>query len=300
MNIKRARIILALVILTAASLQACAPGEAPAEDNTANAIETAVAATMAAAEGGESPPDPAVPLPSPTWTIHPTVTASLLETNFDYAGVKFYFNPLLADDITAGVEPGFYEEDNPWWSTPKHREYRFNNWVLTEADHTPTIKVYPVADFRAINENVSNGLDALQLALDTHPADHAGLVVSDQFNAGQLYQSNVKYLDFQNGRGARWLAQYGQAYFNIGWPYLFYAYQGLTDDGLYYISAVLPVSHPYLPRPEQVTLDDEFFENYGAYRDGIVAQLEGESDNTFVPSLVLLDQLVASLLVESP
>jgi hypothetical protein len=62
---------------------------------------------------------------------------------------------------------------------------------------------------------------------------------------------------------------------------------------------VLPVNHPYLPHPEGVTLDDEFFENYSEYRDGVVAQLESESDNTFVPSLVLLDEIVESLLVVS-
>jgi hypothetical protein len=294
MTLKRAKLILILIVLATATIQACAP----AEDNSADTIATAVAATLAA--GAETLPDTAAPPPSPTWTIHPTVTASPPETNFDYAGVRFYFNPILADNITAGIEPGVYLEDNPWWSTPEHREYRFINWILTEAYHKPTIKVYPIADFRAINENVSQGLDALQLALDTRPADHAGLAVSDQFNAGQLYQSNVKYLDFQNGRGARWLAQYGQAYFNVGWPFLFYTYQGLTDDGLYYISVVLPVNHPYLPHPDDVTLDNEFYENYGEYRDGIVAQLESESENTFMPSLVLLDQLVASLLVEAP
>lgn len=293
MKLKREKTILILIVLTAFGLQACVPGQVPVEDTGVDTIATAVEETLAA---GDSVPLP----PSPTWTIHPTVTASPPETNFDYAGVRFYFNPILADNITAGVEPGYYEDNNPWWSTPEYREYLFNNWVLADAFHKPTIKVYPVADFRAINENVSNGLDALQLALDTHPADYAGLAVSDLFNAGQLYQSNVKYLDFQNGRGARWLAQYGQAYYNVGWPNLFYAYQGLTDDGLYYISVVLPVNHPYLPHPDEVVLDDGFYENYGAYRDGIVAQLESESDNTFLPSLVLLDQLVASLLVESP
>ena len=214
------------------------------------------------------------------------MTAGPKEPNFTYAGTSFYFNQLLADDITAGVTPGIYEADNPWWSTPEHREYRFNNWALSDAFHTPTIKIYPAADFRAINENVSGGLDALQLALDTHPADHAGLRVSDLYNAGQLYQSNVEYLDFQNGRGARWLAQYGQAYYSVGWPHLFYTYQGLTNDGKYYISIIFPVNHPNLPHPEHVNME-EISQDYDAYRDGIVAQLESESGNSFVPSLVL-------------
>ena len=292
---KRSRIILIITLLISLSLACTLTGSenVATEGNSEDVIATSVAATVAAKESGQQSADDTPP------TQHPTVTAGPPPANFNYAGVSFYFNPILADDVTAGVNPGNYEENNPWWSFPEHREYQFNNWVLSEAFHTPTIKVYPVADFRAINENVNDGLDALQLALDTQPADYAGLMVSDLFNAGQLYQSNVEYLDFQNGSGARWLSQYGQAYYSVGWPNLFYAYQGLTNDGKYYISIIFPVNHPDLPHPEMVNMDD-IYENYGAYRDGIIAQLESESDNSFVPSLVLLDQLVESMMVGEP
>lgn len=292
---KKILIPVSLILTLSFSLACMFTGsQEPSPVGNDDVIATSVAATIAAGENGESAQDPIPP------TMHPTVTAGPKEPNFTYAGVSFYFNPILAEDLTAGVEPGFYEENNPWWSTPEHRVYRFNGWALSDAFHAPTIKVYPVADYRAINENVSSGLDALLLALDNRPADHAGLAVPDLYNAGQLYQSNVKYLDFRNGRGARWLAQYGQAYYAVGWPNLFYAYQGLTNDGQYYVSVILPVNHPYLPNPDDITLDDDFYENYGAYRDGIVAQLESESDNTFMPSLVLLDEILESLTIAEP
>jgi len=293
---RRILIVLSLIMLLSISLACLVTGsEEPVQEGSSeDVIATSVAATIAAAENGEAAQDPPPP------TTHPTVTAGPKEPNFTYAGVSFYFNPLLADDLTAGVEPGFYQENNPWWSTPEHRLYQFNNWVLSDTFHQPIIRVYPVADFRAINDNVSSGLDALQLALDTRPADHAGLHVSDLFNAGQLYQSNVKYLDFHNGRGARWLALYGQAYYPIGWPNLFYAYQGLTDDGQYYVSVILPVNHPNLPHPEEVELNDAFALNYETYRMETGAQMEAEGDNTFVPSLVLLDEIIASLTISQP
>jgi len=292
---KRTSIILVVILLISLSLACTLTGgeDSALEGSSDDVIATSVAATVAAKESDQQPGDESPP------TQHPTVTAGPPPANFNYAGLSFYFNPLLADDVTAGVNPGNYEENNPWWSLPEHREFQFNNWVLSDAFHTPTIRVYPIADFRAINENVSDGLDALQLALDTQPADYAGLGVSDLFNAGQLYQSNVKYLDFQNGRGARWLSQYGQAYYTVGWPNLFYTYQGLTNDGLYYVSVILPVNHPNLPDLDPAEMDDEFYENFGAYRDSIVVLLESESENTFVPSLILLDQLVASLMVEA-
>lgn len=293
MNLKRNTIILLLVVSIAVTLTACGPGES---DGSANTIETAVAATMAAGEVQ----DTTVPVPSPTWTVHPTVTSALPETNFKYAGVSLYFNDLLAENIVAGVNPGLYDESAVFWSSPEHREFIFNNWVLSDAFHTPAIRIYPVEEFNAINENVANALAALDAGLKAQPLDESALRVPDLFNAGQLYFSNPKAIRFQNGYGARWLSQYGQAYFPIGLPNLFYTFQGFTDDGLYYVSIIFPVNHPSLLPADEVTLDQEFYENIADYTAEMRVQLEAESDNSFFPSLILLDELVASLLVEAP
>ena len=279
--------LLALISLTiACSLTDGTPQKPEVPPDDSNTIATAVAGTMAASEVGNTQP-----------TVHPTVTASGVEPNFNCAGVQFYFNDLLAESITVNVNPGEYDANSPWWSKPEHRECIFNNWVLVDAFHTAAIRVYPVADYQAINENVSGGLDGLTIAFESQPADHAGLRVPDLYNAGQLFQAQVKYMDFQNGAGARWLSQYGQAYSTIGWPHLFYTFQGITEDGQYYVSLILPVNHPSLPHPNNVTMDDAFAENYDSYAEATALQLNGESDNSFVPSLVLLDQLVESLLV---
>ncbi len=292
--------ITVFLTLSCTLLSACVPNgnQQPAEDDSANAIATGVAATLEAAGSASDASDTVQPPPSPTWTIHPTVTASPPEANFRYAGVSFYFNDLLAGDITAGVNPGQYDEDNPWWSYPDHRKFVFNDWVLSDAFHQARIQIYRVDEFKALNANVSDGLDALEAALTTEPLDGDALRVPDIYNAGQLYHSNARALRFQNGYGARWLSQYGQAYYTIGWPNLFYTFQGFTDDQAYYISIIFPVDHPSLLNPEEVTLDNTFFENYGEYAEETRMTLEAEPDNSFVPSLVLLDQLVSSLMVE--
>lgn len=296
----RLKTILLLLILTALFLQACTPDQLPAADTSQDEIATAVAATLAAGQAGDAAPDTAAPAPSPTWTIHPTVTASAPETNFEYAGVRFYFNDLLADDIIAGIDPGNSDEQAVFWSTPQHRVFIFQNWVLSDAFHDAAIRIYSVADFSAVNENVGNALAELEVNLAAQPLNSGDLRVPDLFNAGQLYHSNPRALRFQNGSGARWLSQYGQAYYPIGFPNLFYTFQGFTDDGLYYVSIILPVTHPSLPDADTVTLDDAFYENIASYTEGIQLQLNAEPDNSFLPSLVLLDQLVESLLIGAP
>jgi hypothetical protein len=149
-----------------------------------------------------------------------------------------------------------------------------------------------------VNTNLNDGLDTLQTILDTQPADHDGIGVLDFFNAAQFIRSQVDYRQFQNGRGVRFISQYGQAGGPIGWPDLFYAFQGLTDDGSYYISVILPINHPSLPHPDQVVLDDAFYDNFMTYRAVTQDHLNDQAPDSFQPSLVVLDAVVESLRVE--
>ena len=294
---KRSPILLFLTSLIALTM-ACSltgsetkPEQAP-EASSQDDIATAVAATLEAA-GGETLPPTADPVETSEADLPP-------EPTYNVNGVSFYFNPQLAEYITAGEVPAEVIEDAPYWSTPEHREYLFNNWALPGGFHQPAIRIYLVAEFAEVNPNIGERLAALQAALIAQPTDGTGLDVPNLFNAGQFYQSNLKFLDFQNGSGARWLSQYGQAYFPIGLPSLFYTFQGFTADGAYYISIILPVDNPILPPTASVTLDDAFYNNYESYAAETSILLSTQADASFSPSLELLDQLVESLTVGKP
>lgn len=298
---KRSAIYIILITLISFSLACSLTGTAeerpenpPKVPSDGDTIATAVAATLVAiqAANGENPPP----------TTHPTVTASAPpapEANFNDTGVSFYFNEALAENIVAGVNPSMIDQ-NLWWSVPEHREFRFNNWVLVDTFLPAVIKIYPVADFRDINPGVGERLDGLLEVLANKPPDGEGVSVGDIFNAGQMFKSNVGYLKTQNGEGIRFLTQYGQALWPIGWPMMFYTFQGFTDDGLYFISAMLPATHPSLPDPEQVTMDQDFMDNWETYVADLEAQLNAESDVMFQPPLALLDQIFESMTVGSP
>ncbi len=289
---RRSRIILVITLLISLSLACVVTGseENPPEGNSVDVIATSVAATIAANEVVDETGESADP------TVHPTVTASPPEPNFTYAGVSFVFNDALADNIVAGVNPAMIDE-NTWWSVPEHREYRFNNWIIADAFLEARIKIYKVDEFRTINPGVGERLDSLVVVLNTKPADGEGAPVGDVFNAGQMYKSNVKYLRFQNGEGIRFLTQYGQALSPLGRPMMFYTFQGFTDDGQYFISAMLPATHPSLPHGNQVEMDQAFMDNWEVYVAETEAQLNNESDNTFLPPLGLLDEMMESMTV---
>jgi len=147
---------------------------------------------------------------------------------------------------------------------------------------------------------ISGRMDELLSAIATQSEDDEGIAVADLFNAAQFIRSQVEFINFQNGTGVRFLSQYGQAAGSIGWPNLFYAFQGFTADGAFYISVILPVNHPSLPHPNNVTMDNAFYDNFMTYAAEMSIQLNGEDPGMFMPSLLLLDELVESLLVETP
>ncbi|MCJ7716494.1 MAG: hypothetical protein MUO54_08240 [Anaerolineales bacterium] len=285
----RYKIILVCSILLSLSLACSLTGSsaepAPAMEDT---IATSVAATVAAGE---------INTPA-TIAVDPAVPESPPEPDVLFQGASFSFDDSLADTVSFGTWPGEGDLNSAVWSTPDHSLFSFNGWVLTDAFHAAAIRIYPVAEFRAINPNVSDRLDELMTVIDTQPADDESIAVADLFNAAQFVRSQVEYLQFQNGQGVRFLSQYGQAAAPVGWPNLFYAFQGFTNDGAYFISAILPVNHPSLPHPDNVILDNAFYDNFMNYAAEMSVQLNGEDPGTFIPSLFLLDEMIESLLVE--
>lgn len=293
MTKKQSPILAAFIALILFSLACSLTGGGTSQPSiTDEQIAEAVAQTLAAeeAEGDVSLPE--------ADSEEPEELSPVPDILFD--GVSFRYDHDLADTINPEKDPGLVDGANEFWNIPPHLKFTFINWALADAFHDAAIRVYPVADFRAVNPAVSEYLDKLQTVLEAQPADHEDIRVGDLFNAAQFIRSQVDYLEFQNGRGVRFLSQYGQAAWPIGWPHLFYTFQGLTDDGAFYISVILPVHHLSLPYPDDVVMDDAFYDNFVNYRTEMQTQLNGEDPALFEPSLLVLDELVETLLVENP
>ena len=113
-----------------------------------------------------------------------------------------------------------------------------------------------------------------------------------------LLHTQVAFVDFENGRGVRFLTEYAQYFAPINNTDLFYTFQGLTSDGQYYVAAILPVAHPSLPADaSQIPGDDPeaFADIYDTYVNDIALQLAAYDAAEFTPDLALLDAMIASL-----
>ncbi len=228
------------------------------------------------------------------------------EVNLDreatYAGVTFRYNA----DIATQAKGETAAAEELWEVVPAHTAFSFSGYALPATFHEARIRVYAVSDFPA-GSGMANTAAALRTLLDGGqlPAvgggfEGPGLPFLPPFNAGQLLRTQLAFVEFQNGRGLRFLTEYAQYYAPINNTDLFYTFQGLTADGRYYVAAIFPVSHPSLP-PDASTIPggnaDAFANTYETYANDMALQLAGYGAAEFTPSLALLDALIASLQV---
>lgn len=261
----------------------------------------------AAVEGQAPPltPTPTVsplPLPSATGTAveTPTTAAQDFEAAIQaYRGVSFNYGESLADNAVASLIPAEPYLVIDGAIIPQHGQVDFEGYALDQTFYRPRIYVYPLEAFRAGNQVAAERIARLEQLLIDRPAEPEGSIPAlPLFSAGEMWRSQLRYLDFQNGRGVRYLTQFGQSYKLINNRELFYSFQGITDDGDYYVAAILPTNHPLLPSNENfpsVADAQAFVDNYDGYAAGTTRLLEEQEDSSFVPGLAQLDALIRSI-----
>ncbi len=115
-------------------------------------------------------------------------------------------------------------------------------------------------------------------------------------NSSGTVQSKVQYLDFKTGKGVLFLTQYSQD--AVPTPLnneeLTCNFQGLTNDGKYYVAARLAITHPSLPRGIDYTKDPTV-DRKGNYLKKDEKLLNSFTDDSFRPSLKNLKSLIASI-----
>jgi len=234
--------------------------------------------------------------PTPT----PTVEAPT-RYFMQYDDISFYYISSVASKVTGSTLDKNLDVNNP--ITPKLDQFEFQNYAAI-SQLKPRITVFALQDLKDLGgESVNRQADKLKQLLAAQPANPAGdlpMLLGEP--AVQLMRANLESVKFQNGSGIRYITQYGEQ----PWPFdnsrLFYTYQGLTDDGAYYVSAVLPVNHAALEGDDGLARMQEdygqFQSNYPAYIDYIQKQLNAEQPNSFSPSLASLDAMIKSLVIE--
>ena len=189
--------------------------------------------------------------------------------------------------------------DSPWWqAAPQYRLLTLQGYPITSHQSKPQIFIYPAGDLASTNENMGKVAAQLQALLQTQQAE-GPLPFLPLINAQQVIHPQLQNLDFKSGKGIRFLTMYSQGLVPINNFELIYTFQGLTNDGKYYLAAVLPVTNPQLPNDPKV---NEPLTGVGIDYQNYISQtaslLDEEPAGSFTPDLNKLDALIRSIEVK--
>lgn len=213
--------------------------------------------------------------------------------------------PVTASGVIAAAQPQGEGLGSVW---PQHRLITYSGYPLSGKIFEPMMRVFPVADYAAVWEYSTNQVTELQNLLATRPAEVAeSLPFLPGQGAAQVFHIKMRYIDFQNGSGVAYLTEYAQYIAPFNNYDLFYTFQGLTSDGRYWISAILPINHAILPPafdstevpagglpiPQMTSLTSET--DMQAYQASMKILMEANPDNSYVPGIDCLDRYIASL-----
>lgn len=259
------------------------------------------------------PPTPAFPpvtetsLPPTKISVPNTPASGFSGQTITYDHLSLSLPTHLA---TRGIGQSFprAEGENvaPWEITPGHIVLTLDDYTLKNTFHAPRIYVFPAQEYAALFEGAQESLNRLQniLAAPNAPVTPETLPFIPFFNAGAQFSAQIQRIAFQNGAGVRFLTQYGQDVGPINNQAMFYQFQGLTDDGKFYLIAILPANHPTLP-PDYTSMTPPGgipFPDYNdpnadfmGYYEQITKLIDASAANAFIPSIETLDLLIQSI-----
>jgi DNA-binding CsgD family transcriptional regulator len=230
--------------------------------------------------------------------ILPTQTSTMADTGISFAGTSFTIPSSLGD----GTIDEYIQQSNDFM-TPWHTRSILENYPLRDKVFEPQVLVYPMKEYTHMgkdSETTINDLQNILAAQRVSPAEP--LPFLPRQNAAQLFHAQEKIFNFKNGTGIRYITQYSQAHFPaINNTDLFYTFQGITSDGKYYVSVILPINLASLaakddPEAWKNPAEWQTVEKYPDYLNTMINGLN-QADNPFNPSLASLDALVQSLQV---
>lgn len=252
-------------------------------------------------------------LPSSATPVVPTESPVVIPTNTISTGgvvslnnVSFTIPLGVAGDVLSEMVSAVTDTNNsPLWEiAPDHLHFTLTGYQLQGKFLEPQIWVYPADEYAKLNTFAAGEIQKLKAIVTGAPLT-TDAMPSWVTNAGQLMIAKMQVIDFNSGRGVRYLTQYAQYPAIINNREMFYLFHGLTSDGRYYIVATLPVTSSILPEDEKpesplpqggVPYSTETGPN-DAYYDAVAQALNGMYEDSFNPSLFQLDALIQSITV---
>ncbi|HUF00393.1 MAG TPA: hypothetical protein VMN99_14140 [Anaerolineales bacterium] len=252
-------------------------------------------------------------------------TVSMSEFGRD---ISLSYDPKLTSSVGTGTVPAVPISDQVMFaeSHPAYAQIRFmgflNGWKydlpIYAENRVAQVMVFRISDFpgygddslqgfvnqsQALSNLLQNGVDASHCAQPLMDYESA-LPFLPWTNSKQAFCSQPKVIDFANGIGIRYLTYYAQDPSPALESHIFYTFQGITNDGQFYVSAFFPVQTGIFPNeppacPQCGEPNYDPFAEWTAVLTEQLDQLNAQPGDEFAPSLKLLDQLIESIHIDN-
>jgi hypothetical protein len=248
---------------------------------------------------------------------------SLIQKFVSYQKVEFYYADNLATDVNATIVPACVLQqasDKPDCAAPKHLAFTLVGYGVSQPENSfyrsPDIRIYPIAEFRKILtispylQTFDTEVRSLQTLLRKKPASWQGKIpYLSYIDATQSFHTHLKYIKFKGGQGVGSVVRYDSERTLVQDRQLAYTFQGITNDGRYYISATFPIAAPSLnlPKDGSITVHEGYQlpssmalsyqqeKKHQVYLKRMRSKLEKMPADQYTPNLELLEELIGSL-----
>lgn len=239
-----------------------------------------------------TPPTELPPLPTATAPALDTVCETIAE--FEICVPKAMVSALVVSTIPGVNNP----EGAPWENIPEHYEIRLDGYPLQDTFHQPKIILIPVDAYREISVGAQVMTDEMGTLLESKPIPPNQLPFLPLLNAGPVIVTRTSYPETDSVKGIATLTQFAQYFAPVNNREMFFTFQGLTTDGKFWISIVLPMSQESLPpNAESVadSLTDEFVANYENYVKEVSTTLTEAPADSFVPNISDVEAIIGMI-----
>lgn len=219
-------------------------------------------------------------------------------TPVNTAEISFLIPNGVANDASSATNTDVeYPYINPSnGEMPQHVKLTLNLYALSGTQFEPHLTIFRAAEYAQYSERTANTISTIQSLqyLDGQPLPE---------NVGSDFVAQIHAVNFKNGRGVRYLTQVFMNFQPVNNKELFYYYQGITDDGQFYVQAILPINAPFLAAdadpnsalpPEGIPFNGD---DFSGYLTAVAQQLNSADTFFYTPYLDQLDEMIESMII---
>ncbi len=226
-----------------------------------------------------------------------------------YKDLSFDYDSSLATSFVGKTVPAYIDG---FGSFPEHILIQLVGYPIIREYVEPVVRLFPVGKYQLLpdphGKAAEEEINKLKTLLSQKPSlpsykttigGNAPIIpYLPGRNAGFILSAKTKYSSSSNVNGISYIPYFWQQAHQVDTDNFYYTFQGLSNDGQYYIAAEFPIalSKITLPKVSNQQLDTNI-EVAINYVTQVAQALDRASSNSYSPNLDLLDALFKSIRV---